>query len=86
MRLENGCFGIEGDAGATNARGARPCPTGFFYNCEINTNWLATATARLGYAYWDRLLVYAKGGAAIAQDRAESSCNTVRNPRFLLLA
>jgi opacity protein-like surface antigen len=73
-------FGIEGDAGVTNASGARPCPTGFFYNCEINTNWLATATARAGYAYWDRVLVYAKGGAAIAQDRAESSCNTASQP------
>jgi opacity protein-like surface antigen len=69
-----------GDAGVTNARGARPCPTGFFYNCEINTNWLATATGRVGYAYWDRLLLYAKGGAAIAQDRAESWCNTVSQP------
>jgi opacity protein-like surface antigen len=73
-------FGIEGDAGVSNARGARPCPTGFFYNCEINTDWLATATARVGYAYWDRLLVYADGGAAIAQDRAESWCNTVSQP------
>jgi opacity protein-like surface antigen len=73
-------FGIEGDAGATNSRGARPCPTGFFYNCEIDTDWLATATARVGYAYWDRLLMYAKGGAAIAQDRAESWCNTVSQP------
>jgi opacity protein-like surface antigen len=73
-------LGIEGDAGGTNVRGTRPCPTGFFYNCEITTNWLATATARVGYAYWDRLLVYAKGGAAIAQDRAESWCNTVSQP------
>jgi opacity protein-like surface antigen len=73
-------FGIEGDAGVTNSRGARPCPTGFFYNCEIDTDWLATATARVGYAYWDRLLMYAKGGAAIAQDRAESWCNTVSQP------
>jgi opacity protein-like surface antigen len=73
-------FGIEGDAGGTNARGARPCPTGFFYNCEINTNWLSTATARVGYAYWDRLLVYAKVGAAVAQDRAESWCNTASQP------
>jgi opacity protein-like surface antigen len=73
-------LGIEGDAGGTNTRGARPCPTGFFYNCEINTNWLATATARVGYVYWDRLLVYAKGGAAIAQDRAESWCNTASQP------
>jgi len=73
-------FGIEGDAGGTNTRGARPCPTGFFYNCEINTNWLSTVTARIGYAHWDRLLVYTKGGAAIAQDRAESRCNTGSQP------
>jgi outer membrane autotransporter protein len=70
-------FGIEGDAGRTNAHGARPCPTGFFYNCEISSNWLSTATARVGYAYWDRLLVYAKAGAAIAQDQATSSCNAI---------
>jgi hypothetical protein len=42
---------------------------------------VATATARVGYAYWDRLLVCAKGGAVIAtKPRAVSS------PRFLLLA
>jgi opacity protein-like surface antigen len=68
-------FGIEGDGGWTNARGARPCPTGFFDSCEITTNWLSTATARVGYAYWDRLLVYAKGGAAIAQEQAAGRCN-----------
>lgn len=68
-------FGIEGDTGWTNALGARPCSTGFFSNCEININWLSTATARVGYAHWDRLLIYAKGGAAIAQDRAKSLCN-----------
>jgi opacity protein-like surface antigen len=69
-------FGIEGDASGSNARGARSCPTGFFYTCEVTTDWLSTATVRAGYAYWDRLLVYAKGGMATAQDRAESSCNT----------
>jgi opacity protein-like surface antigen len=73
-------FGIEGDGSWTNARGAAPCPTGFFYNCEIRTSWLSTATARVGYVPWDRLLVYAKGGAAIAQDRAESWCNTGSQP------
>jgi len=67
-------FGLEGDAAWTNARGARPCPIGFFANCEINTNWLSTVTARVGYAYWDRLLTYVKAGAAIAQDRAEVVC------------
>jgi len=73
-------FGVEGDVGWTNARGAQPCPTGFFYNCEINTNWLSTATARIGYAYWDRLLTYVKAGAVIAQDRAESVCDTGSRP------
>ena len=67
-------FGVEGDLAWTNAHGARPCPIGFFANCEINMKWLSTATGRIGYAYWDRLLMYVKGGAAIAQDRAEAAC------------
>jgi opacity protein-like surface antigen len=69
-------FGVEGDAGWTNARGAQPCPSDFFHNCEINSNWLSTATARVGYAYWDRLLTYVKAGAAIAHDRADVVCDT----------
>src|SRR5579883_528543 len=73
-------FGLEGDAGWTNARGAQPCPTGFFYNCEISTNWLSTATARIGYAYWDRLLTYVKAGAAIARDQAQSVCDPGSRP------
>jgi opacity protein-like surface antigen len=73
-------LGVEGDIGSTNARGAQPCPTGFFYNCEINSNWLSTATARVGYAYWDRLLTYVKAGAVIAQDRAEIVCDTGSRP------
>jgi opacity protein-like surface antigen len=72
-------FGIEGDAGWTNARAAQPCSS-FFLNCEIKANWLSTATARVGYAYWDRLLAYVKGGAVIAQDRAQSVCDTTSRP------
>jgi opacity protein-like surface antigen len=68
-------FGVEGDAAGTNTRGTRPCPTSFFNNCEFSMNSLSTATARIGYAYWDRLLLYVKGGAAIAQDRADVVCN-----------
>jgi outer membrane immunogenic protein len=30
-------------------------------------NWLATVTGRLGYA-WDRVLLYAKGGVAFADE------------------
>jgi opacity protein-like surface antigen len=73
-------FGVESDIGWTNARGAQPCPSGFFYNCEINVDWLSTATARIGYAYWDRLLPYVKAGVTIAQDRAQSVCDTGSRP------
>jgi opacity protein-like surface antigen len=69
-------FGVEADLGWTNARGAQPCPPDFFHNCETKTDWLSTATARVGYAYWDRLLAYVKAGAAIAQDRADRVCDT----------
>jgi opacity protein-like surface antigen len=67
-------FGLEGDLAWTNAHGARSCPIGFFANCEIDMNWQSTATGRIGYTYWDRFLTYVKGGAAIAQDRAEATC------------
>jgi opacity protein-like surface antigen len=79
-------FGVEDGAGWTNAHGARPCPNGFFYNCEINMDWLSTATARIGYAYWDRLLTYVKGGAAIAQDQAQILCDTNSEPTVIHLA
>jgi opacity protein-like surface antigen len=69
-------FGVEGSVSRTNIRAVAPCPTGFFYNCEAEMNWLSTVTGRIGYAYWDRLLVYAKGGAAIAHDRDTFVCNT----------
>jgi outer membrane autotransporter protein len=73
-------FGVEGGAGWTNAHGARPCPNDFFFNCEINVNWLSTTTARIGYAYWDRLLTYVKGGAAIVRDQAQYVCDTNSQP------
>jgi opacity protein-like surface antigen len=76
-------LGVAGSTGWTNAHGARPCPQGFFFNCEMDLNWLSTATARVGYAYWDRLLAYVKAGAAIAQDRADVVCDTGSRPTVL---
>jgi outer membrane immunogenic protein len=35
---------------------------------NAQTNWIASGTARLGYA-WDRWLIYARGGAAWAGDK-----------------
>jgi opacity protein-like surface antigen len=70
-------IGVGGDFAWTNANGARPCPIGFFANCEIDTNWMSTATARVGYAYWDRLLGYVKGGAVIAQGGGQATCTPI---------
>jgi opacity protein-like surface antigen len=72
-------FGVEGDAGWTNAHGSRACPNGpngFFFNCEINVNSLYTVTGRVGYVWPDRVLWYAKGGLAIGEIRAQVRCNT----------
>ena len=83
-QVDKWVFGLEGDLAWTNAHGARSCPIGFFANCEINMNWLSTVTGRIGYAYWDRLLIYVKGGAAIAADRAVAAC-TPNSPSTILL-
>jgi opacity protein-like surface antigen len=79
-------FGVEGETGWTNAHGAQSCPTGFFYNCEFNAAWLSTFTARIGYAYWDRVLPYVKGGTVIGRDRAQSVCDTNSRPTIIPLA
>jgi outer membrane autotransporter protein len=78
-------FGVEGSVSRTNIRAVAPCPTGFFYNCEAEMNWLSTVTGRIGYAYWDRLLVYAKGGVAIARDQDKLVCNTGALPTIVTL-
>jgi opacity protein-like surface antigen len=68
--------GFEGDIGWTNAKGGRsvPCPAGFLFNCETSMDWISTVTGRLGYTF-DRLLVYSKGGLAVANVSAASIWN-----------
>jgi len=60
-------LGIEGDIGATNAKGGKACPnfggTAFFFTCETRMDSLGSVAVRVGYA-WDRTLVYVKGGWA----------------------
>jgi opacity protein-like surface antigen len=79
-------IGVEGTGSWTNAKGARGCPGGlaFFYNCEIDLDWFATGTARLGYAYWDRAIIYAKGGVAAAEVQGTVRCNTSTQPLILV--
>jgi outer membrane autotransporter protein len=75
-------LGVEGDAGWTNARGSVAC-TGAFgvlgsvlsgADCADRADFLATATARLGYA-WGRALYYAKAGGAWTHETFTVTCN-----------
>ena len=42
--------------------------------CNAAINWVATATARVGYA-WDRALFYVKGGGAWTKEELTANCN-----------
>jgi outer membrane immunogenic protein len=73
----NWVIGAAGDFSWANIQGQSIDPffmgkSPVFLNSPIplnaKTEWLATATARVGYA-WDRWLVYGKGGLAWAHDR-----------------
>ena len=49
-----------------------------WFTCESKMDWIATATARVGYA-WERTLFYVKGGAAFTDERVTTRCIT-NNP------
>jgi len=81
-------LGLEGDFGATNKNGARVCgtangvgptgaPTGafspFFFTCQNEHEWIATAAGRAGFT-WDRALFYVKGGGAWTTQDFTATC------------
>jgi opacity protein-like surface antigen len=81
-------LGVEGDIAATNINGARTAGpnsglaitglnngqfTSAFYVAQDRSNWLATATGRVGYAY-ERTLYYVKGGAAFEDGSVSTNC------------
>jgi opacity protein-like surface antigen len=73
-------LGVEGDIAISNATGGQSCQPNVFdtdigQNCNNTNRVLATADARVGYAPWDRVLVYAKGGAAWTNDKLNIVCN-----------
>lgn len=76
--LQNGkwILGVEGMVDWANAHGARECPNGFLFSCEMAQSMFSTVTARVGYAFWDRAFVYLKGGLAVARETASYKCNT----------
>ena len=60
-------LGIEGDFDWTGLKASGSDSIGDTLN--TNTRWTSTVTGRVGAAF-DRLLVYAKGGLALAQDQS----------------
>jgi opacity protein-like surface antigen len=70
-----------GTAGSTN--GNPPNPGGVFagprvfspelFTVQDKTNWMATVTGRVGYA-WSRTLFYVKGGAAFEDSSLTAAC------------
>jgi opacity protein-like surface antigen len=70
-------WGIEGDAGWSNARGAAACPAQpLLFSCEGDVGALGSLTGRFGYT-WGQALFYAKGGWAFGQVTAATSVNFV---------
>jgi outer membrane autotransporter protein len=80
-------FGVEADLGKANLNGGTACGpllsgsvTGtnaapmFQMTCNAWANWIATATARVGYT-WERTLFYVKGGGAWTNEQFSATCN-----------
>jgi opacity protein-like surface antigen len=80
--------GAEADVAAANAQGGTTCISnalnfGFPVetNCDNDVKWMATATAKLGYA-WGAVLAYGKAGAAWTNNTLNVSCNGDANYQF----
>jgi opacity protein-like surface antigen len=72
-------WGIEGDAGASNARGGSGCLQPLLFTCDTDVRALGSLTGRFGYT-WGRALFYAKGGWAFGEVTAGTSLNFGAQP------
>jgi len=83
-------FGIEGDVQATslktagNVTAVDPTGTGASFSATyaMNMEWVATVRARVGVT-WDRLMVYATGGAAFGGSQLTTLLTRVDPPASL---
>jgi outer membrane immunogenic protein len=66
-QLNRFVFGVEGDFSWTSLKGSGTNSLGNAIN--TSTQWTSTVTGRIGAAF-DRLLVYGKGGLALAEDQS----------------
>lgn len=58
-------LGIEADGSWTDMNNSTGCLLAPI-SCSTDVKWMALVTGRLGWAAWDRALLYVKGGAAFA--------------------
>lgn len=78
-----GAANIKGSRTCGTATGVDPAtsfliPGAFspaFFTCTGKNDWIATATARVGYAY-ERALIYVKGGGAWMNESVTANCIT----------
>jgi outer membrane immunogenic protein len=69
FQFRNLVFGVEADGDWSNQQTSQTFPV-------VNVPWLATARVRIGYAY-DRIVVYATGGAGYVQLKSTTVDNVV---------
>jgi len=55
-------FGVQADVAGLDVKGTTPCLT--VLSCTAKSDWLGTATGRIGGVVADKMQVYVKGGAA----------------------
>jgi len=77
--------GVEGRAAGASLKSSRAATvtnlvTGITIPSQftLNNDFLASATARLGYSFADRCLVYVRGGGAWTHEKADDAFTTVR--------
>jgi outer membrane autotransporter protein len=84
-------LGVEGDLTDSNTKGSRACtdlstpgiaittlpPQHPLWDstCDAQATWIGTVTGRVGVEWWDRALLYAKGGVAFTHETFSANCN-----------
>lgn len=80
-QVKNAVFGLEGDINHFGFKGSATGsaeypgfePSGFTVNSSVSADWLATIRGRIGFLATPHWLIYATGGAAIADVKGNFS-------------
>ena len=75
-------FGVEGSASWADITGNSLDLVGSGLRAHSTVDFLGTFTGRIGWAF-DQVLLYVKGGGAVANDRHRATCDTLLGACFL---